>query len=254
MNLNLTKPLAFFDLETTGIDVSKDRIVEIAVVKVLPDNSVLEVVDRVNPGIPIPKGASDVHGIHDEDVKDAPRFADIAKKYFDLLNDSDWAGYNSHRFDFPFVVEEFGRSGFVFDMSERKLVDVQRVFHLMEPRNLSAAYKFYCEKILDGAHGALADTRATLQILGAQLDRYPEKIKNDISFLHNFTKDGDFVDLSRRMYRDNGVPKFNFGKHKGRPVAEVLKFEPNYYDWIMKSDFPLDFKDKLTALKNEMKK
>ncbi len=249
MNLNLTKPLAFIDLETTGMDFSKDRIVEIAVVKVLPSGEVLEYCERINPQIPIPAEVVAIHGITNEAVKDCPSFPQVAQKYFDIINDSDWSGYNSSRFDFPFMTEEFGRAGFVFDNTNRRMVDVQRIFHLMEPRNLSAAYKYYCEKNLENAHSALADTRATFQILESQLDRYSDKIKNDIDFLHKFTKDGDFVDMGRKMYFNKGIETFNFGKHKGVPVKEVFKKEPNYYDWIMKSDFPLDFKEKIKSIK-----
>lgn len=248
MNLNLTKPIVFVDLETTGTDFAKDRIVEIAAIKVMPDGAVTEKCDRVNPTVPIPAGASAIHGIYDADVKDCLTFKQLAPAYATLLADADLAGYNSNRFDFPFLVEEFLRAGVSFSVTGKKFVDVQRIFHNMERRNLEAAYKFYCGKPLEGAHGALADTRATFEVLKAQLDRY-EELKNDVGFLHEFTKDGDFVDLGRKLYIDKGVAKFNFGKHKGVSVTEVFKKEPQYFDWIMKSDFPLDFKEKLKAIK-----
>lgn len=248
MNLHLIRPLAFVDLETTGTDFAKDRIVEIAVVKAMPDGSTVEKCNRVNPTVPIPAGASAVHGIYDKDVALCPTFKEVAPDYAELLADADLAGYNSNRFDFPFLAEEFLRAGIPFSVTEKKFVDVQRIFHNMERRNLEAAYKFYCGKQLEGAHGALADTRATYEVLKAQLDRY-EELKNDVGFLHEFTKDGNFIDLGRKMYMDNGIAKFNFGKHKGVPVKEVFKKEPQYFDWIMKSDFPLDFKEKLRAIK-----
>lgn len=251
MNLNLTKPLAFVDLETTGVDFARDRIVEIAVIKVMPDGSTIEKCDRVNPTIPIPAGASAVHGIYDNDVQNCPTFKELAPVYAELLADADLAGFNSNRFDFPFLLEEFLRSGITFTVTDKKFVDVQRIFHKMERRNLEAAYKFYCGKELKGAHGALIDTRATYEVLKSQLDRYDE-LKNDVSFLHEFTKDGEFVDLGRKMYMDNGIAKFNFGKYKGQSVTDVFKKEPQYFDWIMKSDFPLDFKEKLRAIKERV--
>ena len=249
MKLNLTKPLAFIDLETTGIDTARDRIVEIAIVKVMPSREILEYSERINPGMPIPSDATAVHGISNADVKDCPSFSQVAKKYFDIMNDCDWSGFNSSRFDFPMLTEEFGRAGLVFDNTNRRMIDVQRIYHKLEPRNLTAAYKFFCEKDLTDAHSALADTRATFEILESQLDRYDSTLKNDIDFLHTFTKDGDFVDSTRKMYFDKGIEKFNFGKHKGKVVTEVFRQEPNYFDWIMKSDFPLDFKEKLKEIK-----
>ena len=252
MNLNLSRPIAFVDLETTGVDFAHDRIVEIAVVKVYPDGEVIEKCDRVNPGIPIPPGATAVHGIKNEDVKDCPSFGKLAAEYADFISDADLAGFNSNRFDFPFLLEEFLRNGVQTDFSQKKFIDVQRIFHQMEPRNLEAAYMKYCGQKLEGAHGAAADARATYEVLKAQLDVYPEKLRNDISFLHNISSDGNFADMGRRMIIDNGVEKFNFGKHKGKAVVDVFRSEPNYFDWIMKSDFPLDFKEKLKAIRQRM--
>jgi DNA polymerase III subunit epsilon len=252
MKLELARPIAFVDLETTGIDYAKDRIVEIAVVKVLPDGNVIEKSDRINPEIPIPPASSAIHGIKDEDVKDKPAFAKVAKNYFLFLENCDLAGYNSNRFDYPFLVEEFHRAQILFDVTDRKFVDVQRIFHKMEPRNLEAAYRFYCEKKLDGAHAALNDARATFEVLKSQLDKYGE-LKNDVDFLHRVSKDGDFADMGRRMYIEHGKEKFNFGKYKGQVVEEVFRREPQYYDWIMKADFPMDFKQKVTLIRERIK-
>lgn len=254
MELKLTRPLAFVDLETTGVNFAKDRIVEIAVLKLMPDGQVHEKQTRVNPTIPIPPAVTAIHGITDEDVKDAPTFEQIAKQYFIFLDECDLAGFNSTRFDFPILLEEFHRAGVIFDISTRKFIDVQRIYHVMEPRNLAAAYRYYCDKELVGAHGAMADVKATFEVLKAQLDRYPENLKNDIEFLHEFSKDGDYVDLGKRMYYDNNVEMFNFGKHKGKSVTDVFTTEPSYYDWLLKSEFPLDFKEKIKGIKLRMKK
>ncbi len=254
MKLNLTRPLVFVDLETTGTDYARDRIVEIAAVKLLPDGNVVEKEDRVNPTIPIPAEATTVHGISNDDVKDAPTFAQVAKDYYLFLNECDLAGFNSNRFDFPFLAEEFLRAGVYFNADDRKFIDVQRIFHNMEKRSLEAAVKFYLHREHEGAHGAGADARATMEVLQAQLDRYPEALKNDTQFLHNISKDGDYVDFGRKMYYDKGVEKFNFGKHKGVPVEEVFRREPGYYDWLMKSDFPLDMKEKLKMIRERMKR
>lgn len=254
MELKLTRPLAFVDLETTGVNFAKDRIVEIAVLKLMPDGQVHEKQTRVNPMIPIPPAVTAIHGITDEDVKDAPTFEQIAKQYFIFLDECDLAGFNSTRFDFPILLEEFHRAGVIFDISTRKFIDVQRIYHVMEPRNLAAAYRYYCEKELVGAHGAMADVKATFEVLKAQLDRYPQNLKNDVDFLHEFSKDGDYVDLGKRMYYDNNVEMFNFGKHKGKSVTDVFTTEPSYYDWLLKSEFPLDFKEKIKGIKLRMKK
>ena len=254
MELKLTRPLAILDLETTGTNLAKDRIVEIAVLKVMPDGNMHEKESLINPQMPIPAQVSAIHGITDNDVKDAPTFDQVAKAFYLFLNDCDLAGFNSIRFDLPILMEEFHRAGVTFDLSNRRLVDVQRIFHLMEPRNLSAAYKFYCAKDLEDAHSAMVDVKATYEVLKSQLDRYAGSLKNDIDFLHEFTKDGDYVDLGKRMYYENGVEVFNFGKHKGKVVTDVFKTEPSYYDWIMKSEFPTDFKEKIKGIKERFRK
>ncbi len=251
-HIKLANPLAVLDLETTGTDYARDRIVEIAVVILYPDGTTKEYCDRVNPGIPIPKSASDVHGITDSMVHDCPSFKQIAPKYLEAIADCDLCGFNSNRFDFPFLVEEFLRNGFELNLDTRKFIDVQRIFHKMEPRNLQAAYRFYCSKELDNAHNALADARATLEVLNSQINRYDE-LRSDAQQLHNISKDGDFVDMGRNMYYDqDGVEKFNFGKHKGKSVREIFKIEPQYFDWIMRSDFPLDFKQRLKSIKEKI--
>jgi DNA polymerase-3 subunit epsilon len=254
MELNLTRPLAILDLETTGTNLAKDRIVEIAVLKVMPDGNLHSKESIVNPQMAIPPQVSAIHGITDEDVADAPTFDQLAKAYYLFLDECDLAGFNSIRFDLPILIEEFHRAGVSFDLSNRRFVDVQRIFHMMEPRNLTAAYKFYCAKELEDAHSAMADVKATYEVLKAQLDRYSGELKNDVSFLHEFSKDGDYVDLGKRMYFENGIEMFNFGKHRGKAVTEVFKAEPSYYDWIMKSEFPMDFKEKIRAIKERIKK
>lgn len=245
--LQLKKPLAFIDLETTGVNPGTDRIVEIAVVKILTDGTRSVKNKRINPEMPIPKGASDVHGITDEMVKNEPTFKQIAQELKQMLDGCDFAGYNSNRFDIPLLMEEFLRAGVEFDMKNRKLLDVQNIFHKMEPRTLSAAYKFYCNKSLDGAHSAEVDASATYEILEAQLERYTELGTNIDSILKVIGED-QVVDFARRFVMDNGVEVFNFGKFKGRPVADVLKAEPQYYDWMMKGDFPQHTKQKLTEI------
>jgi DNA polymerase-3 subunit epsilon len=245
--LQLKKPLAFIDLETTGTNLGTDRIVEIAIIKALPDGTKSVKRKLINPEIPIPKGATDVHGISDEMVKDAPTFRQVAQELKQMLDGCDIAGYNSNRFDIPLLMEEFLRAEVEFDMKGRKLVDVQKIFHLMEQRTLGAAYKFYCNKNLEDAHSAEADASATLEILDAQLERYPI-LGNTIDTILKAIGDEVIVDFARRFVMENGVEVFNFGKHKGRPVAEVLKAEPQYYDWMMKGDFPQHTKQKLTEI------
>ncbi len=247
MPLQLNKPLAVIDLETTGINLSTDRIIEIAIVKLLQDGS--RVVKRkiINPQIPIPKAASDVHGITDEMVKDAPTFKQVAHELKQILDNCDLAGYNSNRFDIPLLMEEFLRAEVEFDMKGRRLVDVQRIFHQMEQRTLSAAYKFYCGKNHDGAHSAEADASVTLEIFESQLERYPE-LGTSVDSVLKVIGDEAIVDFARRFTIENGVEVFNFGKHKGRPIADVLKAEPQYYDWMMKGDFPMHTKQKLTEI------
>jgi DNA polymerase-3 subunit epsilon len=253
--LQITKPLAFIDLETTGINLGKDRIVEIAIVKILPDGSKIVKRKLINPEMPIPKGASDMHGITDEMVKEAPTFAQTAQELKQILDGCDLAGYNSNRFDIPLLVEEFMRAGVDFEMKGRKLVDVQNIFHKMEQRTLSAAYKFYCNKNLDDAHSAEADAGATYEVLLAQLEKYPELGKT-IDSINRITGDEVIVDFARRFVMENDVEIFNFGKFKGQPVAEVLKKEPQYYDWMMRGDFPQHTKQKLTEIfmKSKLKK
>lgn len=250
--LQLTRPLAFIDLETTGTNVATDRIIEIAVIKVMPDRSVQNKVKRINPGIPIPAATTAIHGIKDEDVKDAPLFKQVANEFRQFMEHCDIAGYNSNRFDIPMLVEEFLRADLTFDISNRRFVDVQKIFHLMEKRTLGAAYKFYCDKDLENAHSAEADALATYEILEAQLVRYESQLKPDVDALATFTKEDEYVDFARRMIVQNGVELFNFGKYKGRPVRDVLKVEPQYYDWMMKADFPLNTKQKLTEIYTSM--
>ncbi len=246
--IQLTKPLAFIDLETTGTNPGLDRIIEIAIVKILTDGTRTVKRKLLNPGIPIPKQSSDIHGISDEMVKDAPLFKAVAQELKQMLDGCDLAGYNSNRFDIPLLMEEFLRAGVEFDMRHRKLLDVQNIFHKMEPRTLGAAYKFYCNKNLDGAHSAEVDATATLEILEAQLDRYPH-LGNTIDSILKLIGEDQVVDFARRFVFDgNGVEVFNFGKYKGRPVADVLKSEPQYYDWMMKGDFPQHTKQKLTEI------
>lgn len=261
MSLKLTKPLAFFDLETTGTNITSDRIVEISIVKVMPNEEIQVKTHRVNPTIPIPIESSLIHGIYDDDVKDKPTFKTLAHSLNTFLTGCDLAGFNILRFDVPVLVEEFLRAGFDFDITNRKLVDVQRIYHLMEPRNLSAAYKFYCNKDLIGAHSAEADTLATFEVLKAQIEKYEGlaikdsggnevvPIKNDISVLHDLTA-SQFVDLAGRIIlNDKGEEIFNFGKYKNMKVTDVLEKDPSYYDWMMKGDFALNTKKKLTEIK-----
>lgn len=250
--LQLTRPLAFIDLETTGTNVATDRIIEIAIVKVMPDRSVQNKVRRINPGMPIPAVTTAIHGISDDDVKDMPLFKQVANELRQFMEHCDIAGYNSNRFDIPMLVEEFLRAGLTFEVDSRRFIDVQKIFHLMEKRTLSAAYKFYCDKDLINAHSAEADAIATYEILEAQLIRYESLLKPDVDALATFTKEDDYVDFARRIIMQNGVEMFNFGKYKGRPVRDVLKAEPQYYDWMMKADFPLNTKQKLTDIYHSM--
>ncbi len=249
MKLNLTRPIAFIDLETTGVNISNDRIVEIAIVKILTDGTKQVKRKLINPQIPIPAGASDVHGITDEMVKDAPSFKQIANEVKQFIENCDLGGYNSNRFDIPMLIEEFLRAGVPFSADGRKLVDVQKVFHMMEQRTLGAAYKFYCNKVLEDAHSAEADATATWEVLEAQIERYPQ-IGNTVESIVKFTGEDDIVDFARRFVKENGVEVFNFGKHKGKPVVQVLKEEPQYYDWMMKGDFAMNTKQKLTEILN----
>ena len=241
MPLTLVRPICFIDLETTGINISTDRIVEIAIVKIGLDGTKQVKRRLVNPEMPIPKASSEVHGITDEMVKDAPSFKQIANEVKQFMEGSDIGGYNSNRFDVPMLNEEFLRAGISVDIETRKLLDVQKVFHMMEQRTLSAAYQFYCHKTLEDAHTAEADATATWEILVAQIERYPQ-IGNSVESIVKFTGEDEIIDFARRLIYDNGIPVFNFGKHKGKPVVQVLKEEPQYYDWMMKGDFALHTK------------
>ncbi|RNC64766.1 3'-5' exonuclease [Proteiniphilum sp. X52] len=250
MKLNLKNPLVFFDLETTGINIIHDRIVEISFLKVYPNGKEEVKSRRINPEKPIPPQATAIHGITDDDVKDCPTFKQVARSLADQLEGCDLAGFNSSRFDVPLLAEEFLRAGVDFDMSKRKFIDVQIIFHKKEQRTLEAAYAFYCNKKLDNAHSAEADTIATYEVLKSQLDRYPD-LENDIEKLSkeysSFNSNVDFA--GRFIYDEKGVEVFNFGKHKGKPVAEVLKNEPSYYAWMMDGDFPLNTKQALTKIR-----
>ena len=250
MKLNLKNPLVFFDLETTGTNINSDRIVEICYLKVYPNENEESKTMRINPGMHIPEAASAVHGIYDADVADCPTFKEVARSVANDIEGCDLAGFNSNRFDIPLLAEEFLRAEVDIDLSRRKFVDVQVIFHKMEQRTLSAAYKFYCGKNLEDAHTAEADTRDTYEVLMAQLDRYPEDLQNDVNFLSDFSSFNKNVDFAGRMvYDDQGVEVFNFGKYKGMPVAEVLKRDPGYYGWILNSDFTLNTKAMLTKIR-----
>jgi len=249
MNLQLKRPIAFFDLETTGINVVKDRIVEICILKINTDDSEEIKTYRINPTIPIPQQSSEIHGIYDKDVADKPTFAQVGKEIAVFMKDCDIAGYNSNKFDVPLLAEEFLRANIDFDFSKRKRIDVQVIFHKKEQRTLSAAYKFYCNKELEGAHGAEADTRATYEVLKSQLDKYSD-LENSIDTLSEFsshTKNVDFI--GRIVYDENGKEIFNFGKHKGKEVELIFEKEPSYYSWMMNGDFPLNTKQVITAIK-----
>ncbi len=241
--------MVFFDLETTGVNVASDRIVEISWLKIQPDGRESKQTQLVNPTIPIDPRAIAIHGITDEDVKDKPTFSEIARTLAKDFEGCDFAGYNSNKFDIPLLAEEFLRAGVDFDLRKRKLIDVQVIFHKMEQRTLIAAYKFYCQKDLEDAHSAEADTRATYEILKAQLDHY-EHLQNDVDYLSVFSTQNRSVDLAGRIiYNDKDIEVFNFGKYKGEPVEEVLKKDPGYFGWILNGDFPLYTKKVLTNIK-----
>ena len=249
LKLNLNRPIIFFDLETTGTNVTHDRIVEISYIKVYPDGHEEKKSRRLNPEMPIPAASTAVHHITDEDVKNEPTFRQIAKSLLEIFEGCDIAGYNSNKFDVPVLMEEFGRCGINFDIAGRRFIDIQNIFHKMEQRTLVAAYKFYCGADLEGAHSALADTQATYEVLLGQLRKYAE-LQNDVDFLAKFSTMGRNLDLaSRIVLDDNDVPVLNFGKHKGKSVKEVLKREPSFFDWVMQGDFPKNTKDVLCQLK-----
>ena len=248
--LQLKRPIAFIDLETTGISLSTDRIVEIAIIKILPDGSRQVKRKLINPEMPIPKACSDIHGITDEMVKDAPTFKQAGNEIKMFMENCDLGGYNSNRFDIPVLMEEFLRAGMNVDLSSRKMIDVQHIFYTMEPRTLTAAYKFFCEKEHVDAHSAVNDVEATIDVLMAQLKRY-EHLGTSVESILGVIGEDKIVDYARRFsYDDKGVEVFNFGKHKGRSVTDVLKAEPQYYDWMMRGDFPLHTKQKLTEILN----
>ena len=249
MKLNLKNPIVFFDLETTGVNINTDRIVEICYLKVHPNGNEESKTLRINPEMHIPEESSAIHGIYDADVADCPTFRMVAKNIARAIAGCDLAGFNSNRFDIPLLAEEFLRADVDIDMTKRKFVDVQVIFHKMEQRTLSAAYKFYCGRTLEDAHTAEADTRATYEVLMAQLDRYPE-LQNDMAFLAEISSYNRNVDFAGRMvYDDKGVEVFNFGKYKGESVSEVLKRDPGYYSWILNSDFTLNTKAVLTKIR-----
>lgn len=251
MNIKLEKPLAIFDLEATGLNITQDRIVEIAVIKINPDGTREDYHKRINPECHIPEEVSAIHGIYDKDIADAPTFAEALDELMEFLGDADFAGYNSNKFDLPLLAEEILRTGRDIDLSGRKHIDVQNIFHKMEQRTLIAAYKFYCEKDLTNAHNAFADAEATWEVLEAQISRY-QNLKDDVDFLAEFSKHGDVtrVDFAGRLaLNDKDQVIYNFGKHKGKTIEEVLKVEPGYYGWMLDADFPLHTKQ---CLRKEM--
>jgi len=253
MNISLNTPLAILDLEATGLNITNDRIVEIAVIKILPTGEQEEFTRRVNPEIPIPAEVTAIHGITDEDVKNEPTFKEILPEFEAFLGDADFAGYNSNKFDLPLLAEEMLRAGSTIDLSSRKHVDVQNIFHKMEQRTLIAAYKFYCNKNLENAHTAMADAKATWEVLDAQIGHYDE-IQNDVDFLADFSRYGDVtrVDFAGRLaYNKKGEVMYNFGKHKGKTIKDVANSEPGYYGWMIDADFPLYTKQ---CLRREMAK
>ena len=250
MKLNLKRPIVFFDLETTGLDIANDRIVELCYIKVEPNGNEESKAMRLNPEKHISESATKVHGISDEDVKDCPTFREIAPALAETLQGCDLAGFNSNKFDIPMLAEECLRAGVDMDFSNRRFIDVQNIYHKMERRTLIAAYKYYCGKDLNDAHSALADTRATYEVLQAQLDMYPNDLKNDMDFLSDFSTMDHNVDLAGRfVYDEKGNEVVNFGKYKGKSVREVLMRDPGYYGWIIQSDFTLNTKQTLTRLK-----
>ncbi len=250
MKLNLKNPLVFFDLETTGINIATDRIVELCYIKVYPNGNEESKSMRINPEMHIPEASSAIHGIYDKDVKDCPTFKQVARELANAIEGCDLAGFNSNRFDIPMLAEEFLRAEVDFDLTRRKFIDVQNIYHKLEKRTLSAAYKFYCGKDLENAHSALADTQATYEVLQAQLDKYPNELQNDMQFLADFSRMSNNVDFAGRIvYNEQGVEVFNFGKYKGMPVTEVLQKDSGYYGWVMQGDFTRNTKQVLTQLR-----
>jgi DNA polymerase-3 subunit epsilon len=250
MKLNLKRPIVFFDLETTGVNVSNDRIVEISLIKVLPNGNEETKTMRINPEMHIPEEASAITGIYDDDVKDCPTFKEVAADVAKMIEGADLGGFNSNKFDIPMLAEEFIRAGLEVDLMSPLKVDVQNIYHKLERRTLIAAYRFYCDKDLTNAHSADADTRATYEVLMAQLDKYPEDLKNDVKFLAEYSRMNRNVDFAGRfVYNDEGVEVFNFGKYRDRPVLEVLKRDPGYYNWMMQGEFTLNTKRVLTQIR-----
>jgi DNA polymerase-3 subunit epsilon len=253
MNISLKKPLAIFDLETTGTNVTSDRIVEIAIIKVNTDGTEEKYLKRVNPEMPIPIEVSEIHGIYEKDIADAPTFSQIAAEVVAFIGDADLAGYNSNKFDIPVLAEELMRAKSSFDVSNRQFVDVQNIFHKMEQRTLSAAYKFYCNKEIENAHNAMYDAEATWDVLKAQIERY-DQLEGNVDFLSNFSKAGNnnLLDFAGRLaINDKGEAIYNFGKHKNKTIKDVAKTEPGYYGWMLDADFPLYTKQ---CLRKEMEK
>jgi len=266
MHLSLSRPIVFFDVETTGLNIGKDKIIELALLKINPDGSEEEKVWRINPEIPIAKEAEAVHGINNADLKNEPVFAEIADEILRFLENSDLAGYNSNKFDLPLLVEEFLRVDKEIDLRDKKCIDVQNIFHKMEPRNLSAAYRFYCQKELTDAHQALADTRATFEILKGQLAKYEGQthedtktgktttLENNVKILSDFSRESRTVDFAGHIiFNESDEEVFNFGKYKGVPVKKVFTIEPPYYDWMMKADFPLYTKKIISRIYREVR-
>ena len=253
MNISLKKSLAIFDLEATGLSITNDRIVEIAIVKIAPDGSRTDFLKRINPEIPIPKEVSEIHGIYDEDIKDSPILKDILAELEEFIEDADFAGYNSNKFDLPMLAEELLRVGSSVDLSKKLHIDVQNIFHKMEQRTLIAAYSFYCNKNLENAHTALADAEATWEVLDAQIEQYDD-LESNVDFLADFSMYGNVkrLDFAGRLaYNEDGVAIYNFGKQKGKTIEEVMKTEPGYHGWLLNADFPLYTKQ---CLKNEIQK
>lgn len=249
MDLNLKRPIAFLDLETTGIDITNDRIIELSVLKISPNGKEEWMTSRVNPGVPIPEKSTAIHGIRDEDVANEPSFREIARNLASFLEGCDLGGYNAIKFDIPLLAEEFIRANVDFTFGRRKYIDVQVIFHKKEQRTLSAAYRFYCNKELEGAHGSKADTAATFEVLKSQLDRYDD-LANDVESLAEFSSFNTNVDFAGRIILDeNGVETFNFGKYKGKAVETVFSEDPAYYSWMMNSEFPLYTKKVITEIK-----
>lgn len=248
MKLSLTRPLIVFDLETTGINISNDRIVELYAIKIFPDGREEHQHHLINPTVPIPIEVSQIHGIYDKDVADKPTFKDLAQGLNAFMINCDFGGFNSNRFDFPLLVEEFYRAGIDFEVESRKFIDAQRIFHRKEPRNLTAAYKFYCDKDLEDAHSAKADTVATWEIIKSQIERYDDLDPN-IDALHEYSGNSEFMDFATRIKRGpEGEALFNFGKFKNQKVADVFKKDPGYYHWMMQGDFAENTKKVITRI------